>query len=159
MILGGNLASAFKMHNITWRAAPLGLAVTAFLVAVALAVFIREPKKGRFIVQVGVASSLYLQHASAPGRDCLPGGSRPCCVHQGAREGPLHRPVGRSSLINTRSVHRGLAVMALAVTVARSWLSWPDAHPCKAFCCREPCSTQEAAQPARRSACRCLTGA
>ena len=52
VILGGNLASAFKIHNVSWRAAPLGLAVTAFLVAVAIAVLIREPKKGRFIVQV-----------------------------------------------------------------------------------------------------------
>ncbi|CAL5220605.1 g2646 [Coccomyxa viridis] len=51
VILGGNLASAFKIQNISWRAAPLGLAVTAFLVAFAIAVFIREPKKGRFIVQ------------------------------------------------------------------------------------------------------------
>ena len=30
VILGGNLASAFKIHNVSWRAAPLGLAVTAF---------------------------------------------------------------------------------------------------------------------------------
>ena len=52
VILGGNLASAFKINNISWRAAPLGLAVTAFLVAIAIAVLIREPKKGRFIVQV-----------------------------------------------------------------------------------------------------------
>ena len=52
MVLGGNLASAFKMNNISWRAAPLGLAVTAFVVAVAIAALIREPKKGRFIVQV-----------------------------------------------------------------------------------------------------------
>lgn len=51
VVLGGNLAYAFKANNISWRAAPLGLAVTAFLVAVAIAVFIREPKKGRFIVQ------------------------------------------------------------------------------------------------------------
>jgi len=51
VVLGGNLAYAFKANNISWRAAPLGLAVTAFLVAVAIAAFIREPKKGRFIVQ------------------------------------------------------------------------------------------------------------
>ena len=51
VVLGGNLAYAFKANNISWRAAPLGLAVTAFLVAVAIAVLIREPKKGRFIVQ------------------------------------------------------------------------------------------------------------
>ena len=50
-MLAGNLSYAFKAHGISWRAAPLGLAVAAFLVAVAIAVLIREPKKGRFIVQ------------------------------------------------------------------------------------------------------------
>lgn len=51
MVLGGNLAYAFKAHGVSWRAAPLGLAVAAFLVAIAIALLIREPKKGRFIVQ------------------------------------------------------------------------------------------------------------
>ena len=49
-MLAGNLSYAFKSHNISWRAAPLGLAVAAFLVAIAIAVLIREPVKGRFIV-------------------------------------------------------------------------------------------------------------
>ena len=74
VILGGNLASAFKIQNISWRAAPLGLAVTAFLVAFAIAVFIREPKKGRFIVQVGDSSWCKSKHASGSGCD---GASRP----------------------------------------------------------------------------------
>ena len=73
VILGGNLASAFKIQNISWRAAPLGLAVTAFLVAVAIAVFIREPKKGRFIVQVGRNAMLHLQQASESGCDSIGG--------------------------------------------------------------------------------------
>ncbi|CAL5223872.1 g6461 [Coccomyxa viridis] len=51
VVLAGNLSSAFQKNNISWRAAPLGLAVTAFVVAIAIAVFIREPKKGRFVVQ------------------------------------------------------------------------------------------------------------
>jgi hypothetical protein len=51
VILGGNLAFAFKASNISWRAAPFALAVVAFVVAIAIAVLIREPKKGRFIVQ------------------------------------------------------------------------------------------------------------
>lgn len=71
MILGGNLASAFKIHNISWRAAPLGLAVTAFLVAVAIAVLIREPKKGRFIVQVGGAPMSCLERACGSGCDSV----------------------------------------------------------------------------------------
>lgn len=51
VILGGNLAFAFKASGTSWRAAPFGLAIVAFVVAIAIAVLIREPKKGRFIVQ------------------------------------------------------------------------------------------------------------
>ena len=51
MILGGNLAFAFKASGISWRASPFGLAIVAFVVAIAIAVFIREPKEGRLIVQ------------------------------------------------------------------------------------------------------------
>lgn len=51
VVLAGNLSYAFKSRGISWRAAPLGLAVAALLVALAIAVLIREPKKGRFIVQ------------------------------------------------------------------------------------------------------------
>ena len=50
-MLAGNLSYAFKSHGISWRAAPLGLAVADLLVAIAIAVLIPEPKKGRFIVQ------------------------------------------------------------------------------------------------------------
>ncbi|CAK0783481.1 hypothetical protein CVIRNUC_006680 [Coccomyxa viridis] len=56
VVLAGNLSYAFKSHGISWRAAPLGLAVAAFLVAVAIAVLIREPKKGCFIVQKAQAN-------------------------------------------------------------------------------------------------------
>ena len=50
-MLAGNLSYAFKSHGISWRAAPLGLAVAAFLVAIAIAVLIREHVKGRFFVK------------------------------------------------------------------------------------------------------------
>ena len=66
-MLAGNLSSAFQKSNISWRAAPLGLAVAAFVVAVAIAVLIREPKKGRFVVQVCKTSLCPHQHAPGSG--------------------------------------------------------------------------------------------
>ena len=66
-MLAGNLSYAFKSHGISWRAAPLGLAVAAFLVAIAIAVLIREPVKGRFIVKKVWRFSLMKPIASARG--------------------------------------------------------------------------------------------
>ncbi len=51
VVMGGNIAYAFKVNNITWRAAPIGLAVASFCVSLAVGLGIKEPKKGRFIIE------------------------------------------------------------------------------------------------------------
>ncbi|KAK9904809.1 hypothetical protein WJX75_002922 [Coccomyxa subellipsoidea] len=50
VVMGGNIAYAFKINGITWRAAPIGLAVASFCVCLAVGLGIREPPKGRFII-------------------------------------------------------------------------------------------------------------
>ncbi|CAL8464318.1 g3853 [Coccomyxa elongata] len=51
VVLGGNVAYAFKVSGISWRAAPLGLAVASFCTCLAVGLGIREPPKGRFIIE------------------------------------------------------------------------------------------------------------
>ena len=51
IVLGGNIAYGFNQAGISWRAVPLGLAVVCVVISAALAFTIREPPKGRFVVQ------------------------------------------------------------------------------------------------------------
>ena len=51
VVLGGNIAYGFNQAGISWRAAPLGLAVASAVLSAAMALTVREPPKGRFIVQ------------------------------------------------------------------------------------------------------------
>ena len=51
VVLGGNIAYAFAQAGISWRAAPLGLAVAAGALAPIVGLTIREPPKGRFLAK------------------------------------------------------------------------------------------------------------
>lgn len=58
VVMGGNIAYAFKINGITWRAAPIGLAVASFCVCLAVGLGIREPPKGRFIINSKVCRAI-----------------------------------------------------------------------------------------------------
>jgi hypothetical protein len=51
VVLGGNLAYAFKQTGKTWRGIPFGLAAASLVIAIAVAFGIREPPKGKFIIK------------------------------------------------------------------------------------------------------------
>jgi hypothetical protein len=65
IVMGGNLAYAFQQAGISWRAAPLGLAVAAGVISIVILVTIREPPKGRFLVKA-VRRTLHAQHITYP---------------------------------------------------------------------------------------------
>lgn len=50
MVLGGNIAYAFKQNGTTWRAVPIGLAIASFVIALAVGLGIKEPPKGKYII-------------------------------------------------------------------------------------------------------------
>ncbi len=47
-----------QVTGITWRAAPLGLAVASFCTCLAVGLGIREPPKGRFIIDSKVLTQI-----------------------------------------------------------------------------------------------------
>ena len=77
IVLGGNLAYAFQQAGISWRAAPLGLAVAAGVLCIVIAATIKEPPKGRFIVRAVRAR-------------CINGS---CCSTQAAPKHSRQRPL------------------------------------------------------------------